>query len=332
MPELSVIIPVYNAEEYIVRCIDSLLSQTLESIEVIIVDDHGQDDSIKIIQNHIVEHPRKGIFQFTETPVNSGPGPARNMGLQMAQGEYVAFLDSDDWVEKDMYATLYETAIQYSADLCYCNIFKENIGSVKTHIDQIQGVFSDEEKRSFLANFKSFFTSYIYRRKILNDNSITFFSGKSAEDTCFLACAILCAKSVAQVGRAMYHYTYDSNSLSRFQNEKRYLDRLSVFRRLFDFAKTHDLYDKYRQELQFIYLKKAYLSAVISYLINAKRSQAKILREIYQELVVICPDYAQNTLYKRHLSYRLATIFLRTMPSVACLVLPPILRKKIGNF
>jgi glycosyltransferase involved in cell wall biosynthesis len=336
MSKISVIIPVYNAEKTIVRCIDSLLNQALQDMEVIIVDDHGQDNSIKIIQHQIAEHPLKYRFKFAKTDANSGPGTARNVGLQMAQGEYVAFVDSDDWVEPDMYSSLYETAKQHSADLCHCSAVwenpKKNQQRVLSNISVKQGSFSNENKRYFLANFKSYFWFYIYRREILNENKITFPPEKDSEDIYFLTCNILYAKSIAHVDKPMYHYIYDSNSLSRFKNEKRYLERLSTFRRLFDFAKTHHFYDEYKQELQFVYLKKAYLSAVINYLTNAKCPQAKILQNIYQEFIEICPDYTKNTLYKIHFLFRFSVIVLYRMPNFACLILPSILRKKFNKF
>jgi glycosyltransferase involved in cell wall biosynthesis len=102
MPKISVIIPVFNAEKTIIRCIDSLLNQTLEDMEIIVIDDHGQDSSIEIIQKRIENHPKKNKFYFAKTSVNSGPGIARNIGLQMAKGDYVAFVESDDFVESDM--------------------------------------------------------------------------------------------------------------------------------------------------------------------------------------------------------------------------------------
>ncbi|HRR58655.1 MAG TPA: glycosyltransferase family A protein, partial [Paludibacteraceae bacterium] len=84
MPKISVIIPVYNAAETIVRCINSLLCQTLDDMEFILVDDHGQDNSIEIVKQHIAGHTREKQFIFTETSVNSGPGVARNMGIKLA--------------------------------------------------------------------------------------------------------------------------------------------------------------------------------------------------------------------------------------------------------
>ncbi|MCL2414391.1 MAG: glycosyltransferase [Bacteroidales bacterium] len=300
MPRLSVIIPVYNAEETILRCIDSLLNQTLQDMEVIVVDDHGQDDSIKILQNHIAEHPRKNMFRFAKTAVNSGPGPARNIGLQMAQGEYAAFLDSDDWVENEMYSTLYETAIQHSADLCYCRAIlenpKKNKQRILSNISVKSGRFSDETKRHFLSNFRSYFWIYIFRREIISKHDITFPEERAAEDIYFLTCNILHAENIACINKAMYHYTYDANSLSHSKNEKRYLDKLSAFRKLLDYAKTHNLYEKYRQELEYIYFKKAYLTATINYVKNVKHPKIKVLREIYHEFLETCPDYTKSKL------------------------------------
>ncbi|MCL2682707.1 MAG: glycosyltransferase [Bacteroidales bacterium] len=334
--KISVIVPVYNAEKTIIRCVDSLLNQTFQDMEIIIVDDHGQDSSIEVIQNRIADHSRKTMFRFAKTTVNSGPGTARNVGLQMAQGEYVAFLDSDDWVEPDMYSSLYETAKQHAADLCYCRAIwedpKKNQQRVLSNISVKQGSFSDENKRYFLANFKSYFWFYIFRREVISNNGITFPPEKDSEDIYFLICNILYAKCIAHADKPMYHYVYDSNSLSRFKNEKRYLERLSTFRRLFDFAKTHHFYNAYKQELQFVYLKKAYLSAVINYLMNAKRPQARILRDIYREFIEICPDYAKNMLYKNHFLFRFSVIVLHRMPNFACLFLPSILRKKFDKF
>jgi len=305
MPKVSVIIPVYHAEKTVVRCVDSLLNQTLQDMEVIIVDDHGTDESIQIIQNHIAEHPRKNMFRFAETAVNSGPGEARNIGLQLAKGEYVAFLDSDDWVEDEMYATLYETAIQYTAELCYSYVFFENSDGRKRHISKTipvpQGLLDDKTKRDFLENFRCHFWAYIYRRDFLNTFNIVFSPEKGVEDNYFLTCCVLCAERIAYVNKPFYHYLHYPNSLSNRKNETLYLDKLTVFGRLFDYAKKHyakmhngaarSFYEEYQQELEYIYFKKAYLASTLSYLTNVKRPKIKVVREIYNELLVVCPSY-----------------------------------------
>ena len=98
---MSIIIPVYNASSYIEGCIASLMAQTLDDIEILLIDDHGSDDSMERAQRFIETHPSGKIFRLLSTPNNSGPGPARNVGIESAQGEYIGFVDSDDVVEVD---------------------------------------------------------------------------------------------------------------------------------------------------------------------------------------------------------------------------------------
>ena len=125
MPKVSVIIPVYRAVATIVRCVESLLLQTLADLEVILVDDHGGDESLELVKALLANHHRKAMFHFAVTPQNSGPGEARNVGIQLAKGEYVAFLDSDDWVEATMYEELYNTATAYEAEVACCDAWLE---------------------------------------------------------------------------------------------------------------------------------------------------------------------------------------------------------------
>ena len=102
--QVSIISPVYNVAAYICECIDSIVGQTMTDWEVLFVDDHGTDNSIAIAKQHIARLPREIAekFRFLETPQNSGPGIARNLGIKQARGEYIAFVDSDDRMEPQM--------------------------------------------------------------------------------------------------------------------------------------------------------------------------------------------------------------------------------------
>ncbi len=294
------------------------------------MDDHGQDNSIALLKKHIEKNGRRSMFRFAETAVNSGPGLARNVGLHVAQGSYVAFLDSDDSVEPTMYEELYNKAIQQAADICYCHIQQVDILGKPTHIlrnkQTVQGIFSPEEKRHFLVDYISYFTSYIYRRDFLQANDILFPPEKSAEDSYFVTCCILCAERIASVDKALYRYTYVSNSLSRRKDDKRYLDKLSVFNRLLAFARAKGIYADYANELQFIYLKKAYLMAALSYLSNTAKPQAEILKNIYRALATVIPNYKNNPYYKNCFKIRLLVAVLKTTPRTAAILFPKMVR------
>ena len=117
MPKVTLIIPIYNAASYIEACLASLVAQTMDDIEVLLVDDHGRDDSMEVAQQFIEAHPSGKTFRMLATLHNMGPGAARNVGISAAQGEYIGFVDSDDVVAPDFCEQLYNAAKQHDADM-----------------------------------------------------------------------------------------------------------------------------------------------------------------------------------------------------------------------
>ena len=122
MPKISIIVPVYNVEKYIERCLKSLVNQTLQDIEIIIVNDGSQDKSEEIIEKYVKENHNK--IKYYEKS-NGGLSSARNYGIEYATGEYIAFLDSDDYVETNMYEEMYNLAKKENADMVECDYIWE---------------------------------------------------------------------------------------------------------------------------------------------------------------------------------------------------------------
>ena len=266
MKTLSVIIPVYNASVYIERCLQSVEAQTLRDIEVILVDDHGQDDSIEKAKIFVAKSQRKDMhYVFAQTPTNSGPAAARNIGIEKAQGEYIAFLDADDWIEPQMYETLYKQSAvsgQQSADLSCSNAmqdFEDGQSSKTLSNPKVEtGVFSKADKKHFLTTFVAYFWSFIYRREWILANQLTFANAKSAEDSSFLACCILAAERIAQTDQPFYHYIIHSGSLTQRKVWKG-REKRKAFAALFAFARRKGLLSTYWPQLMWIYIKKALL-------------------------------------------------------------------------
>ena len=117
MKKVSVIMPIYNVDKYLDRSIDSLLRQTLEDIEIILIDDGSTDHSKEIIKKYQQLYPDKIIARFIK---NSGAAHARNIGLELAQGEYIGFVDSDDYLDRTMFEKLYQLAKSDQADITTC--------------------------------------------------------------------------------------------------------------------------------------------------------------------------------------------------------------------
>ena len=117
MPKVSVIVPVYNAEKYLSECVDSILAQTLRDIEVLLVDDGSTDGSPVLCDNYAKKDPRIKVIH----KANGGVSSARNMGLSIASGDYFAFVDSDDIIDKNSYFKLYQVAQTYNVPLVICS-------------------------------------------------------------------------------------------------------------------------------------------------------------------------------------------------------------------
>src|SRR4051794_17458760 len=120
-PKISIIVPIYNVEEYLRRCLDSLLTQSLTDIEVIAINDGSPDSSLQILNHYALKDNRLKIIDQS----NGGVSSARNAGIEAANGEYIGFVDPDDWVDKEMYKIMYQTAVTEQADIVMCSYMRE---------------------------------------------------------------------------------------------------------------------------------------------------------------------------------------------------------------
>ena len=329
MPYVSIIIPVYNAGPYIEACMASLVAQTLDNIEVLLVDDHGRDDSMELARRFVEAHPSGKTFRFLTTPHNMGPGPARNVGIEAAQGEYVAFVDSDDVVEPGFCELLYREAKQYDADLTYCQaqLVKEDEILPMSNPLVKNGPFDGEQRRFFLTHYTTLFVSFLYRRSLLNEYGIRFPSTRSAEDSYFLTCSLLAATRIACVDKSLYHYLVHDESLSEVRNPKRYQDKIQSFDLLMQFAREKGLYEPDKAELDYIYLKKAYLLGIFTYIYNEDYPQTLVLNNIYNHLISYVPYYKRNSYYREDYRMRLLHTLIRTFPALAKKLIPLYIRK-----
>jgi len=186
MPKISVIIPVYNTEKYLAECLDSVVNQTLQDIEIICVNDGSTDGSLAILEEYAEKDSRIKIIQQK----NQGAGEARNKGIKTAQGEYIAFIDSDDFLEEDcFYEKLYNSAKSEQADISKANY--------KNLSDKYVPEFVNEMIKENKLNFTSTFCSCIFNRLFLINNNIFFPNLIDMEDPVFaFSCAIKANKII----------------------------------------------------------------------------------------------------------------------------------------
>ena len=322
MLKITLISPVYNSADHIIGCIDSLLAQTMaDGVEVIFVDDHGQDNSIELAKNYLVGKVTAIKFVFAATEKNSGPGGARNRGLELAEGEYVGFVDSDDAIEPTFCEKLYSAALLNSADIACCNLKKQSADGLAT-IEINGGIpcgeLDDEEKKRFFASYVSFFTTFIYRIQFLKETRLSFLPLRSSEDSCFLASALLAARRSAVVPEPLYIYLIREGSVTTSCNTSRYNDKLAAFDSLLSYARGNGYYTRFQDEIDFIYMKKGYLVSVFNYIANGGKDLG-VISHIRKHFEASVPQY-ETCRYLKGKFWALATM-LKYTPHIAVKVI-----------
>ena len=209
MPKVSVIIPVYNTEQYLARCLDSLLNQTLKDIEIICVDDGSTDKSPKILDEYAFQDNRILVIHKE----NSGAGDSRNRGLDVAHGKYVCFVDSDDWIDSDFLEKLFFRASADNLDWVKGNVFLEY-----SKFRRLSNLHKEIHKQLALGKnmaccLSRDWWSILYKKEIIEKYNLKFTNYHLAEDTLFLISYLCYAEKFALVDETYYHYFQRSNSL-----------------------------------------------------------------------------------------------------------------------
>ena len=223
MVKVSVIVPIYNSEKYLKKCIDSLVSQTLDDMEFILINDGSTDGSDEIIKSY--NDSRIKYFKRT----NHGIGATRNFGIDKANGEFIGFLDSDDYVEPDMYLKMYNECVNKNLDIVICDHYIEN-GDNKDILKFIDfGVTSLNDSPNLLLDINLAPWNKIYSKKIFSSDTY-YPTGVKYEDTPWVALMFSRAERIGKLNEPLYHYIVHDNSQTTVIDD-----------RVFDIFKITDL-------------------------------------------------------------------------------------------
>lgn len=251
--EISVIIPVYNIQQHLRECLDSVLGQSYPHLQVICVDDGSTDESPAILAQYAQKDNRVQVIRQQ----NAGPGAARNTGLEAATGEYVIFLDSDDWFEPDFLEKMVDTAQREGADVAICRAVEFDTNSGRELPSQwmmkkqyLPGklAFAPQEMADHLFQFTYGMPwDKFYRRELLTTSGIRYPALKNSEDLAFVYPTLLAAKRIAVVDEVLIHHRINrmaSVSNSRCgQPEAPY----EAFQIVKEYLEQHQLMDTYRR-------------------------------------------------------------------------------------
>jgi len=264
-PKVSIIVPVYNAEKYLERCLNSLRNQTLKDIEIILVDDSSTDTSLEICNQMAIDDSRIKVIHKS----NEGAGLARNAALCIASGEYIGFVDSDDFVELNMFETLYDKAVMYSSDLVMSgvkfvdgNMFSEKGECIRktyfekdTHFDTEEalkklrmGIVGSLPEDADDSKYGMSIWKNLFKLEIIKKNNIFFQSEREiySEDALFMVDYISCIKKATGISDAYYNYCRNEDSISKSYKKDRFEKSLAFANEIEKRFKKDIKEDEYR--------------------------------------------------------------------------------------
>ena len=302
MKKLSIIVPVYNmaADGKLEYCLESLVNQTIDDYEIIAVDDCSTDHSLEILKRYQAAYPEK--FIAVHSPVNKRQGGAKNIGLSMAQGEWIGFIDSDDWITPDMYEKLLNRAEQTGADMVGCDYHFTDEHSMK--IGQVvpngkaeqSGPLTPEKYRSLILESGSLVVK-VYRREIFMDNRIRFPEFIFYEDNAVSDAIMLHAKHYEYIPEPMYYYYQHATSTVHTINISRLKDRMEAGRGIIREAKRFGFLEEYRPEICFEFTRLFYINTLFSYMVGKGWRSPAFIKAMGDEMKEYFPDFQENPYY-----------------------------------
>jgi len=289
---VSIIMPVYNVEKYLGHCLDSLFSQTFKDFEIIAVNDGSTDGSLKILEEYQKINPQMLKIYTTE---NKGVSHARNYGLKKARGDYILFVDSDDFVEPEMCEKLYNKAVSDNNDIVICsryNVFEDaHTGAQKREhmkLELINHNFNLYEHKYELAHILPFPWDKLYKRELLE--GMEFPLNMRFEDLVFVYQVVVKAKSIGIVEAPLYNYRKTSGGfLNTFSRQT--LDIIKAFELVYDYMEKNNYLQHYYSELEFI-CARHFLYRYITLFKNENRGKGKL--DVKLEIINKTQDFLDS--------------------------------------
>lgn len=223
LPVISVIVPVYKAENYLCRCVDSLLAQTFTNFEILLIDDGSPDRSGELCDEYMLKDKRVRVFHKK----NGGVSSARQCGIDNSYGEYTIHTDPDDWVESDMLEELYRKAKEDDADMVICDYYM-NTPHHQTYIKQKPSNLNHETVlRELFQHLHGSCCNKLIKRTCYNEYEIQFpINISRGEDFCVICSLLLYPLKIAYLPKAFYHYVNNKNSITHTYNQKSVDDQM----------------------------------------------------------------------------------------------------------
>ncbi len=288
--KISVIVPVYNVRDYIIECIDSIVNQTFKDFEIIVVNDGTKDDSIKLIEEHYDDNRIKIVYKK-----NGGLANARNVAIKYAKGEYLFFVDSDDFLETRALEKMYNKALENNYDIVFADYFKWYDANNYEEIPMISHFHSDKIK-SMATSMPSAWGKLI-KKDFYVKNKIEFLEGYIHEDNAIMPLLSLLTNSQAYLKEPLYYYRQREGSiLNKNEYDKRFEDIFYVLSYLKEKFVEYGVFDEGKEELEYIYIEYLLHAANLRFL--KFKEGWKNIKRVHEVMKKEFPKFRKNEYYK----------------------------------
>lgn len=304
--KLSIIVPVYNmaADGKLEFCLNSLLNQTIEDYEIIAVDDASTDHSLSILRDY--ERKYSNRFRVIASPENRKQGGAKNLGIMEARGEWIGFVDSDDWISPSMYEKLISKAEETGADVVGCDYSLVNqhtmeVGQVIVNNLQEQcGLLTKEKYQSLILKPGSMVIK-IYKLDMIKSHMLFFPEHIFYEDNCMGVLWLLFCKHFERVDEPLYYYYQHDQSTVHTTTVDRMRHRMQAMDKLLRDSRHYGFYEQYPEELEFRFVELYLVNTLYSYLLGVKPLQIEFVKELLQGCIFQVPNFYENKYYQERI-------------------------------
>ena len=303
--KVSVIVPVYNVYNYLEKCLESLVNQTLKDIEIIVVNDGSPDNSEEIIKKYAKKY--KNIKALKKE--NGGLSSARNFGYKHAKGEYIGYVDSDDYVDPEMFEKLYNSALENDADIAICGnyVVSEEYNILKTELLSFDLNKNNIKDNPYILFDKNAVWNKIYKKKLIDKTKTSFRDGKWYEDMDFTTKLLMEAKKVSFVNEPLYYYLLRSGSIMNNKNVLRNLEIIETFEEIVNNVDN----EKYHNELEYLAILHVLVPSIVRVLIANTEDSKKVSDELRSYVFTNYPDLEKNKYLQNNKKFKLLVFLIK---------------------
>ncbi len=320
--KVSIIVSTYNGENMLPKLMDTLLSQTLDSYEIILADDCSADNTRLLIDGYVKAHPDKVVANYM-TANTRGSGTF-NQSVKLARGKYLAFIDQDDWVDRTMYEKLYDSAEREKAEVADCNAaLVDSQGSISeiensNSADQV-GDITVEKRRSLFVS-PGWRLTKIFRKDFLIQNDIYHCDNVCFGDNYFMEHIAAYCRRIAKVDEPLYFYRTDMASINRSYNSPILYDRVRSAELMIESLTQRGFMDQFKDEIEYRFYELFYVNSIDVFLKKFKPCEVNELRYLRGVMKRKYRGYRKNKYFKSRIStkYKLIALACDLSPLALC--------------